>query len=134
MTQLEDSCRVKEGERVDLELKLTQVKENLKKSLAGGELGAPVESKPTNKVLTRPNKQFLELIVRQNCYILNRFTLQTQKTETQYIESYLPVNCASEIRKRPPSIYASTKGNVMQKAKVNISIHNIIQCNVSKDR
>ncbi|XP_050984153.1 actin filament-associated protein 1-like 1 isoform X3 [Labeo rohita] len=117
VTQLEDSCRVKEGERVDLELKLTQVKENLKKSLAGGELGAPVESKPTNKVLTRPNKQFLELIVRQNCYILNRFTLQTQKTETQYIESYLPVNCASEIRKRPPSIYASTKGNVMQKAK-----------------
>ncbi|RXN07366.1 actin filament-associated 1-like 1 [Labeo rohita] len=90
VTQLEDSCRVKEGERVDLELKLTQVKENLKKSLAGGELGAPVESKPTNK---------------------------TQKTETQYIESYLPVNCASEIRKRPPSIYASTKGNVMQKAK-----------------
>ncbi|RXN22105.1 actin filament-associated 1-like 1 [Labeo rohita] len=90
VTQLEDSCRVKEGERVDLELKLTQVKENLKKSLAGGELGAPVESKPTNK---------------------------TQKTETQYIESYLPVNCASEIRKRPPSISASTKGNVMQKAK-----------------
>lgn len=48
---LEESCRVKESERVDLELKLTQVKENLKKSLAGGALGAPSESKPTNKVL-----------------------------------------------------------------------------------
>uniref|UniRef100_A0A8C2IDP5 Actin filament-associated protein 1-like 1 n=1 Tax=Cyprinus carpio TaxID=7962 RepID=A0A8C2IDP5_CYPCA len=80
VAQLEDSCRVKEGERVDLELKLTQVKENLKKSLAGGELG-------------------------------------TQRMETQYIESFLPVNCTSEMRKRPPSIYASTKGNVMQKAK-----------------
>ncbi|XP_043113020.1 actin filament-associated protein 1-like 1 isoform X5 [Puntigrus tetrazona] len=90
VAQLEESCRVKEGERVDLELKLTLVKENLKKSLAGGELGAPTESKPTNK---------------------------TQRMEAQYIESYLPVNCASEIRKRPPSIYASTKGNVMQKAK-----------------
>uniref|UniRef100_A0A672MM20 Actin filament-associated protein 1-like 1 n=1 Tax=Sinocyclocheilus grahami TaxID=75366 RepID=A0A672MM20_SINGR len=90
VAQLEDSCRVKGGERVDLELKLTQVKENLKKSLAGGELGAPTESKPANK---------------------------TQRTETQYIESFLPVNCASEIRKRPPSIYASTKGNVIQKAK-----------------
>uniref|UniRef100_A0A8C1UUM0 Actin filament-associated protein 1-like 1 n=1 Tax=Cyprinus carpio TaxID=7962 RepID=A0A8C1UUM0_CYPCA len=90
VARLEDSCRVKEGERVDLELKLTQVKENLKKSLAGGDLGAPTETKPTNK---------------------------TQRTETQYIESFLPVNCASEIRKRPPSIYASTKGNVMQKAK-----------------
>lgn len=52
MALLEDSCRVKEGERVDLELKLTQVKENLKKSLAGGELGAATESKPTNNVLT----------------------------------------------------------------------------------
>lgn len=51
VAQLEDSCRVKEGERVDLELKLTQVKENLKKSLAGGDLGAPTETKPTNKVL-----------------------------------------------------------------------------------
>uniref|UniRef100_A0A673L4E6 Actin filament-associated protein 1-like 1 n=1 Tax=Sinocyclocheilus rhinocerous TaxID=307959 RepID=A0A673L4E6_9TELE len=90
VAQLEDSCRVKEGERVDLELKLTQVKENLKKSLAGGELGAPTESKTTNK---------------------------TQRMETQYIESFLPVNCTSEMRKRPPSIYASTKGNVMQKAK-----------------
>ncbi|ROL51801.1 Actin filament-associated protein 1-like 1 [Anabarilius grahami] len=90
VAQLEDSCRVKEGERVDLELKLTQVKENLKKSLAGGEIEAPTESKPTSK---------------------------TQRTETQYIESFVPVNCASEMRKRPPSIYASTKGNVMQKAK-----------------
>uniref|UniRef100_A0A9R1SGB2 Actin filament-associated protein 1-like 1 n=2 Tax=Cyprinus carpio TaxID=7962 RepID=A0A9R1SGB2_CYPCA len=89
VARLEDSCRVKEGERVDIELKLTQVKENLKKSLAGGDLGAPTETKPTNKVLRN----------------------------TQYIESFLPVNCASEIRKRPPSIYASTKGNVMQKAK-----------------
>ncbi|KAI4880145.1 hypothetical protein NFI96_031169 [Prochilodus magdalenae] len=91
VAQLEESCRLKEGERVDLELKLTQVKENLKKSLAGGALGAPVETKPLSK--------------------------KTQKPETQYIESYLPVNCASEMRKRPPSIYASAKGNVMQKAK-----------------
>ncbi|XP_057206202.1 actin filament-associated protein 1-like 1 isoform X2 [Triplophysa rosa] len=88
VAELEEICRVKEEERVDLELKLTQVKENLKKSLAGGALGAPSEPKPSNKA---------------------------QKTE--YIESYLPVNCSSEMRKRPLSIYASTKGNVMQKAK-----------------
>ncbi|XP_062855985.1 actin filament-associated protein 1-like 1 isoform X1 [Trichomycterus rosablanca] len=89
--QLDKSCQIKEGERVDLELKLTEVKENLKKSLAGGALGAPVESKPSGK--------------------------KTRRTEGQYIESYLPVNCASELRKRPSSIYASAKGNVMQKAK-----------------
>ncbi|XP_060783664.1 actin filament-associated protein 1-like 1 isoform X4 [Neoarius graeffei] len=46
VAQLEESCQTKEGQRVDLELKLTQVKENLKKSLAGGALGAPVETKP----------------------------------------------------------------------------------------
>ena len=51
VSQLEESCRLKEGERVDLELKLTQVEENLKKSLAGGALGAPVETKPLSKVL-----------------------------------------------------------------------------------
>lgn len=50
MTQLEESCQIKEGECVELELKLTQVKENLKKSLAGGTLGAPVETKPLGKV------------------------------------------------------------------------------------
>lgn len=48
--QLDDACRAKEAERVDLELRLTQVQENLKKSLAGGALGAPVEAKPPVKV------------------------------------------------------------------------------------
>ncbi|XP_046706392.1 actin filament-associated protein 1-like 1 [Silurus meridionalis] len=91
VAQLEASCQVKESECVDLELKLTQVKENLKKSLAGGALGAPAESKQVNK--------------------------KTQKTEVPYNDSIIPVNCASEMRKRPLSIYASTKGNVMQKAK-----------------
>uniref|UniRef100_A0AAQ4NW83 Actin filament-associated protein 1-like 1 n=1 Tax=Gasterosteus aculeatus aculeatus TaxID=481459 RepID=A0AAQ4NW83_GASAC len=49
MSQLEDACRAKEAERVDLELRLTQVQENLKKSQAGGALGAPVEAKPPVK-------------------------------------------------------------------------------------
>ena len=50
VSQLEEACRAKEAERVDLELRLTQVQENLKKSLAGGALGAPVETKPPIKV------------------------------------------------------------------------------------
>lgn len=50
VTQLEESCQIKERERVDLELKLTQVKENLRKSLAGGALGAPIDTKPSGKV------------------------------------------------------------------------------------
>ncbi|KAK2838813.1 hypothetical protein Q7C36_013627 [Tachysurus vachellii] len=90
VAQLEERCQIKESERVDLELKLIQVKENLRKSLVGGALGASVVTKPLGKA---------------------------PRTEVQYTESLIPVNCASEMRKRPLSIYASTKGNVMQKAK-----------------
>ncbi|XP_076836078.1 actin filament-associated protein 1-like 1b isoform X2 [Brachyhypopomus gauderio] len=92
LNQVEESCRGKEAERVDLELQLTEVKENLKKSLAGSVLVVPAEKKCLNKI-------------------------QTSKTENIYNEASLPVNCASEMHKRPPSVYTSTKGNVMQKAK-----------------
>ncbi|XP_036403907.1 actin filament-associated protein 1-like 1 [Megalops cyprinoides] len=92
VAELEESCKEKEAVRVDLELRLTTVKENLKKSLAGGALGAPEESRPAMKVTA-------------------------SKCNGSNGETSLPVNCASEMRKRPPSIYASTKGNVMQKAK-----------------
>ncbi|XP_056899394.1 actin filament-associated protein 1-like 1 isoform X2 [Takifugu flavidus] len=90
VSELEEACQVKEADRVDLELQLTQVQENLKKSLAGGVLGAPVEAKPPLKG--------------------SRKTTQNIYSET------LPVNCATELRRRPPSVYAST-GTVMQKAK-----------------
>ncbi|XP_023275068.1 actin filament-associated protein 1-like 1 isoform X2 [Seriola lalandi dorsalis] len=91
ISHLEETCRAKEAERVDLELRLTQAKENLKKSQAGGALGAPVEAKPPVKPSDR-------------------------KSQNIYSES-LPVNCASEMRRRPPSVYASSSGTVMQKAK-----------------
>ncbi|CAG13457.1 unnamed protein product, partial [Tetraodon nigroviridis] len=45
LSQLEHPSPVKHAERVDLELQLTQVQENLKKSLAGGVLGVSVEAK-----------------------------------------------------------------------------------------
>lgn len=48
---LEEQCRQKEERRVDLELKLTEVKEQLKQSLAGGPaLGLAVTSKAENGV------------------------------------------------------------------------------------
>ncbi|KAJ8408862.1 hypothetical protein AAFF_G00246800 [Aldrovandia affinis] len=104
LAQLEEKCRGKEEERVDLELRLTVVKENLKKSLAGGALGAPGESKPASKVLV-PEQYRSNIRDKGN------------KAESPYSEASLPVNCASEMRKRPLSIYASTRGTVMQKAK-----------------
>ncbi|XP_061595517.1 actin filament-associated protein 1-like 1 isoform X2 [Cololabis saira] len=91
LAELETLCKQKEAERVELELRLTEVKENLKKSLARGSQGPPNDTKISVKV-SRTN------------------------VEKVYNES-LPVNAASELRKRPPSLYASSKGNVMQKAK-----------------
>lgn len=40
----------------------------------------------------------------------------SKKKQNIYSDA-LPVNCASEMRRRPPSVYASS-GTVMQKAKV----------------
>ncbi|KAK2115416.1 hypothetical protein P7K49_006042 [Saguinus oedipus] len=46
LKQLEEECRQKEAERVSLELELTEVKESLKKALAGGvTLGLAIEPK-----------------------------------------------------------------------------------------
>uniref|UniRef100_A0A3Q1DFX4 Actin filament-associated protein 1-like 1 n=1 Tax=Amphiprion ocellaris TaxID=80972 RepID=A0A3Q1DFX4_AMPOC len=91
LADLETLCKQKEEERVELELRLTEVKENLKKSLARGALGPPTDSKMSVKA-------------------------QGSRVEKVYNET-IPVNSASELRKRPPSLYASSKGNVMQKAK-----------------
>ncbi|PIO33297.1 hypothetical protein AB205_0029560, partial [Aquarana catesbeiana] len=49
LASLEEQCKDNEKSRVDLELQLSEVKENLKKSLAGGpSLGLAVTGKPEN--------------------------------------------------------------------------------------
>ncbi|XP_008933562.1 PREDICTED: LOW QUALITY PROTEIN: actin filament-associated protein 1-like 1, partial [Merops nubicus] len=95
---LEEQCRQKEERRVDLELKLTEVKERLKQSLAGGPaLGLAVASKAESGEATN-------------------------KTCGSPAEHLVPVNCAAELRKRSPSILPTNKGNVLRKAKVlNVS-------------
>lgn len=90
---LEEQCKQREGRRVDLELQLTAVKENLKKSLAGGpSLGLAVTGKTDGVTVKR-------------------------QQEGSCPERCVPVNSASEMRKRSPSITASGKGKVLQKAK-----------------
>ncbi|NWW08715.1 AF1L1 protein, partial [Oreocharis arfaki] len=91
---LEERCRQKEESRVDLELKLTEVKEQLKQSLAGGPaLGLAVTGKAENGDTTnKPNGSPPEHLV--------------------------PVNCAAELRKRSPSIIPANTGSVLRKAKV----------------
>jgi len=50
LAKLETLCKQKEEERVELELRLTEVKENLKKSLARGALAPPTDTKIYVKV------------------------------------------------------------------------------------
>lgn len=50
LAELDTLCRQKEEERVELELRLTEVKENLKKSLARGALGPPTDTRIIIKV------------------------------------------------------------------------------------
>ncbi|PIO40942.1 hypothetical protein AB205_0122540, partial [Aquarana catesbeiana] len=46
LRKLENECKLKEGERVNLELELTEVKESLKKAMSGGvTLGLAIEPK-----------------------------------------------------------------------------------------
>ncbi|OCT87735.1 actin filament-associated protein 1-like 1 [Xenopus laevis] len=93
LTMLEEQCKNNEKARVDLEIQLTEVKENLKKSLAGGPtLGLAVTGKSENQ----PQK--------------------SQQTSSPP-ERLVPVNSAAEMRRRAPSTEASNKGKVLQKAK-----------------
>uniref|UniRef100_A0A8C6Z8I7 Actin filament-associated protein 1-like 1 n=1 Tax=Nothoprocta perdicaria TaxID=30464 RepID=A0A8C6Z8I7_NOTPE len=95
VAELEERCRHKEQRRVDLELKLGEVKERLKQSLAGGPaLGLAVMGKAENGVRT------------------------ASKPNGSPPEHLVPVNCAAEMRKRSPSILPANKGNVLRKAKV----------------
>ncbi|XP_038651435.1 actin filament-associated protein 1-like 1 isoform X4 [Scyliorhinus canicula] len=89
---LEEKCKDKETERVELELKLTQVKENLKKAIArGAEISLSIDSRSDSSGL---------------------------QAENNYTEHhFLPVNCASEMRRRVPTMISSSKGRVLQKAK-----------------
>ncbi|XP_075457078.1 actin filament-associated protein 1-like 1 isoform X2 [Ascaphus truei] len=93
LSLVEEQCKDNEKCRVDLELQLTEVKENLKKSLAGGpSLGLTVAGKTDNPP---PSIQ--------------------QESSTS--DRSVPVNSAAEMRRRVPSIVASSKGKVLQKAK-----------------
>ncbi|CAH2277221.1 actin filament-associated 1-like 1 [Pelobates cultripes] len=90
LSMLEEQCKDNEKARVELELQLTEVKESLKKSLAGGpSLGLSVTSKTEN-----PAPKF-------------------QKEADRPV----PVNSAAELKRKPPTNVTSNKGKVLQKAK-----------------
>uniref|UniRef100_A0A4W3I7A6 Actin filament-associated protein 1-like 2 n=1 Tax=Callorhinchus milii TaxID=7868 RepID=A0A4W3I7A6_CALMI len=91
LRQIEEDCKSKENNRVDLELKLVSVRENLRKAELGPvPLGMMVDASQFDNVkVPNPNNS----------------------------QDNSAVNCAAALKNRPVSIVQSTKGTVLQKAK-----------------
>lgn len=86
MSQLDDACRAKEAQRVDLELRLTQVQGNLKKSLAGGTLGASVEAKPPVKVYLLLKYMLIPACMHIFHFYLFCFCVDLQEKDAKYLQ------------------------------------------------
>ncbi|XP_073503973.1 actin filament-associated protein 1 isoform X2 [Phyllobates terribilis] len=107
LKKLEEECKVKETERVNLELELTEVKENLKKAMAGGiTLGLAIE--PKNGT-SRPQSPVLRHRTVENSPI--------SSCDTSDAECSLPVNSATALKRQPAAHNSPVRGHVLRKAK-----------------
>uniref|UniRef100_A0A3B4B1F3 Actin filament-associated protein 1-like 2 n=1 Tax=Periophthalmus magnuspinnatus TaxID=409849 RepID=A0A3B4B1F3_9GOBI len=98
LKEKDEACREAERRRVEVELQLVEVKENLKKAESGPfTLGTTLDLQDT----VRTKAHMSSLYLAQQCPP----------------KSASPVNSASALKNRPVSIMA-TKGKVLQKAKV----------------
>ncbi|XP_050980357.1 actin filament-associated protein 1-like 2 isoform X2 [Labeo rohita] len=103
LKQMEETCREAERRRVEVELSLMEVKENLRKVEAGPfTLGTTVDS------------SLLETTMPKTPAVSSPAP-NTPTNTTNNGDS--PVNSATALKNRPLSIMASGKGNVLQKAK-----------------
>ncbi|XP_039181866.1 actin filament-associated protein 1 isoform X4 [Crotalus tigris] len=107
LKKLEEECKLKESERVSLELELTEVKENLKKALAGGiTLGLAIEPKSQSLTAQSP--------------VLKHQTLENSpisSCDTSDTECSVPVNSAIVLKRHSSSSTSPCRGHVLQKAK-----------------
>ncbi|XP_058649430.1 actin filament-associated protein 1-like 2 isoform X2 [Onychostoma macrolepis] len=101
---MEETCREAERRRVEVELSLMEVKENLRKVEAGPfTLGTTVDS------------SLLETSTPKMAPVSSPAPNPPTTSTTNNGDS--PVNSATALKNRPLSIMASSKGNVLQKAK-----------------
>ncbi|XP_072233076.1 actin filament-associated protein 1 isoform X1 [Leuresthes tenuis] len=109
LKRVEDECRQKEEERVNLELELTEVKECLKKALSGGvTLGLTIEPKAGSSGLQSP------AMLRRTQESSPLSSCDTSDTES----CSLPVNSASLLRRQQGNQKPSpVRGHVLRKAK-----------------
>ncbi|NXH94284.1 AF1L2 protein, partial [Pachycephala philippinensis] len=99
LKEIDEECKRKESQRVDLELSLVEVKENLKKAESGPvTLGTAVDT--THLENTAPRAKSAS---------------PANSTENS------PVNSATALKNRPLSVMVTGKGTVLQKAKVRYS-------------
>ncbi|XP_014641246.1 PREDICTED: actin filament-associated protein 1-like 2 isoform X3 [Ceratotherium simum simum] len=95
LKEIDEECRIEESRRVDLELNIVEVKDNLKKAEAGPvTLGTTVDTTHLENVSPRPKAA----------------------TPTPAPDC-TPVNSATALKNRPLSVMVTGKGTVLQKAK-----------------
>ncbi|KAK9965580.1 hypothetical protein ABG768_004663 [Culter alburnus] len=108
LKKVEDECKLKEEERVNLELELTEVKESLKKALNGGvTLGLTIEPKTGSSSPQSP------VLMRRTVDNSPISSCDTSDTET----CSLPVNSASLLRRQTQQKASPVRGHVLRKAK-----------------
>ncbi|NWI53487.1 AF1L2 protein, partial [Calyptomena viridis] len=102
LKEIDEECKRKESQRVDLELSLVEVKENLKKAESGPvTLGTAVDTTHLENAAPRAKS-----------------ASPANSAENS------PVNSATALKNRPLSVMVTGKGTVLQKAKV---MHQLIQ-------
>ncbi|KAF1618162.1 UNVERIFIED_CONTAM: Actin filament-associated protein 1, partial [Eudyptes robustus] len=108
LKKLEEECKQKEAERVNLELELTEVKESLKKALAGGiTLGLAIEPKSGT---SSPQSPIFKHRTLENSPI--------SSCDTSDTECSIPVNSAAALKRPPSANNSPCRGHVLRKAKV----------------
>ncbi|XP_054688373.1 actin filament-associated protein 1-like 2 isoform X5 [Grus americana] len=97
LKEIEEECKRKESRRVDLELSLVEVKENLKKAESGPvTLGTAVDTTHLENAAPR---------------------IQAKSASPANSPENSPVNSATALKNRPLSVMVTGKGTVLQKAK-----------------
>ncbi|XP_065490355.1 actin filament-associated protein 1 isoform X1 [Caloenas nicobarica] len=111
LKKLEEECKQKEAERVNLELELTEVKESLKKALAGGiTLGLAIEPKSGT---SSPQSPIFKHRTLENSPI--------SSCDTSDTECSIPVNSAAALKRPPSTNNSPCRGHVLRKAKLRVS-------------
>ncbi|XP_046305888.1 actin filament-associated protein 1-like 2 isoform X3 [Marmota monax] len=101
LKEIDEECRIEESRRVDLELNIMEVKDNLKKAEAGPvTLGTTVDTTHLDNMSPRP-----------------KAAAAASTSASTSPPDCTPVNSATALKNRPLSVMVTGKGTVLQKAK-----------------